>query len=229
MIVLGIETSAKWAGAALAGESGLLGVIERLDGGRTEQLQAILEDLFSGAGIAPADLDGVAVSLGPGSFTGLRIGLGAAKGVSLARGCPLVGVRLLPILARNVEPWEGLVSPWIDVGRGEVFGGAFRSGQEVAPAETRSPADHLRSIGEEGDPVLFVGSGSAKYRTLIEEIIGSRARFAEETRSLPSAGQIALTGRNRILSGLTDSLDDLEPLYARLADAKLPGGRDGPQ
>jgi len=221
MIVLGIETSSRWSGVALAGPDGPIGSMHLAEGGRTEHIHLLMVRLVEAAGFGPKGIDGVAVSLGPGSFTGLRIGLGAAKGLALGRGIPIVGLPLAPILAGAAAPWEGRTAVWIDAGRGEVWGALFRAGEEVSPGRTGPPEGHLRAFGE--GEVSFVGSGAKRYRLLVEKRLGARARFADGGTSTSVAIGVALAGRRRLSIGGGDRPDDLEPLYLRDAVARRPG------
>jgi tRNA threonylcarbamoyladenosine biosynthesis protein TsaB len=221
MIVLGIETSSRWSGAALVGPKGSIGAFHLREGGRTEHLHVLMIRLLDAAGIAVDAIGGLAVSLGPGSFTGLRIGIGAAKGFSLATGRPVVGVRLTRALAEAAEPWDGETAVWVDAGRGEVYGALFRSGEETGPGETSAPAAQIARLSD--GPVCFVGTGALRHRSFVEERLGSRARFLEEARSYPDARRIAELGAVRLLAGESDPIDSLEPLYVRGADARLGG------
>ncbi len=218
MIVLGIETSSRWSGVALAGPEGPIGAFHLREGGRTEHIHLLLLRLFEAAGLGPGSIGGIACSLGPGSFTGLRIGLGAAKGIALATGVPLVGVALPPLLAEGAGPWAGETAVWIDAGRGEVHSTLYRGGREIGSGSTGSPETELARLGGEG--VLFVGSGALRYRAFLEKRLGPRARFLEDRRNLPSAMQVALGGMGRLRSGEADDLDRLEPLYLRGAEAR---------
>ena len=218
MIVLGIETSSRWSGVALSGEDGPLGEFHLHEGGRTEHIHLLMVRLLEAAGLTPRSIGGVAVSLGPGSFTGLRIGLGAAKGISLATGNPVVGVPLVPLLAEAVLPWEGETAVWIDAGRGEVFGALYRRGEEVEAGRTAPPEDHLRRLA--AGETVFVGTGALRYREKVEGALGGRARYLERRRSLPDASRVARWGRELLLSGAADGIDDLEPLYIREVDAR---------
>ncbi|MFH1679731.1 MAG: tRNA (adenosine(37)-N6)-threonylcarbamoyltransferase complex dimerization subunit type 1 TsaB [Candidatus Eisenbacteria bacterium] len=218
MIVLGIETSSRWAGVALAGPEGPIGEFHLWEGGRTEHIHLLTVRLLDAAGIDPAAVGGVAVSLGPGSFTGLRIGLGEAKGLSLATGCRVVGVTLPPLLAEGALPWEGEIAVWVDAGRGEVHGTVFLEGAELEAGRTARPEEELERVGT--GEVLFVGTGALRYRSLIGERLGARARFLEGRRNFPDAGSVAARGSARLLSGESDPIDDLEPLYLRGAEAR---------
>ncbi len=220
MMVLGIETSARWAGAALGDEDGLIGHFEVTHGGRTEHLHSIILRLFQESSREQSDIGGVAVSTGPGSFTGLRIGMGVAKGISLAMGCPIVGIPVLPLLFSRGEFWRGGVAAWIDAGRGELFGAYQSPGKSAGEVRTLPVDEHLKTIGE--GEVLFIGSGALRFREVISSAFAERALFLPPHRNDPSAAEVALQGYGRISRGESDSLDHLEPIYLREADARLP-------
>lgn len=225
MIVLGIESSARWAGAALADEDGLIGHFQAQHGGRTEHLHSILVHLFEETDLVQSTIGGVAVSTGPGSFTGLRIGLGAAKGISLATGCPIVGVPSLPLLFSRADLWTGGVAAWIDAGRGEVYGSYRAEGENALEPRTLPVRDHLEIIG--GGETLFLGSGALRFRDEISSALREKGVFLPDERNNPSAAEVALYGYNTLHRGEGDPLDDLEPIYLREADARLPGGSGG--
>lgn len=134
MIVLGIETATAACGVALVGADGLLGTIQiaaRLV--HSERLVPMIDALFAESGVRRTDLQGVAVSQGPGSFTGLRIGVTTAKAIALALGLPVVGVPTLAALAANAGPAAGLVWPAIVAKRDEVYGAVYAGGEEPRP------------------------------------------------------------------------------------------------
>jgi tRNA threonylcarbamoyladenosine biosynthesis protein TsaB len=218
MIVLGIETSSRWSGVALAGPEGPIGASHLWEGGRTEHLHLLIVRLVEAAGLTPASIGGVACSLGPGSFTGLRIGLAAAKGIALAAGSPVVGVPLPPLQAESAGPWDGETAVWIDAGRGEVHATSFAGGKEILPGWTGSPEAELERIGS--GEVLFTGTGAVRYRRFLEERLGSRARVLDDRRCLPDATLLALRGWMRLCAGERDEIDALEPLYLRGAEAR---------
>lgn len=223
MIVLGIETSSRWSGVALADEGGLVGTFHMQEGGRAEHIHLLMVRLLEASGFATESIGGVAVSLGPGSFTGLRIGLGAAKGIALSTGCAIVGIALPSLLAESAAPWDGPVAVWIDAGRGEVHGTLFNKGRELSPGRTAPPEEHLDRL--DGETALFIGSGALRHRSLVENRFRGNARFLEERRNHPDAARVVMRGRELLLDGRGDSVDDLEPLYLRSADARRPEKR----
>ena len=128
MRVLGIETSGSLCGCAVVEDERLAGQkVSHLPGEHVEKLVQLIGDLLEEISVGIDGLDGVAVSLGPGSFTGLRIGLGTAKGICFGTGLPLAGVPTLDAMAETVCPWDGYIVPVRDARRGEIYMATFRS------------------------------------------------------------------------------------------------------
>jgi tRNA threonylcarbamoyladenosine biosynthesis protein TsaB len=196
----------------------------------SEQLLAGVDRVLRGAGLGLQDLDGIAVGLGPGSFTGLRVALSTAKGLAMALGIPLRGVPTLEALAHNVPFWSGVVCPMVDARRGRVYGGLFRGG----------PGHGLGRVGEDGirhvaswvgsmeGPVLFLGSGAAAHRQTIDAVLGGQARFAPPELMHPRGAVVARLGRDGLLEGRAEDLDSLVPFYLKPLEAEEPCGRGDP-
>jgi tRNA threonylcarbamoyl adenosine modification protein YeaZ len=185
--------------------------------------------LLGGAGIEPRDIDRVALVVGPGSFTGLRIGLAFAKGLYAALGADLVVMNSLELLARPLLAAHEAVCPMIDARKSEVYtaiyeqdaGKTDRAGERVrvsADPQAAAPAQFLASLQRR--PMVFVGSGVVRFRDLIEERFGSDASFAKEPFDQPSTELLCRLGQ--ALRPLGDAeVSSLEPFYIRPADAKL--------
>ena len=229
MLVLGVETATDRLGVAIAGEDRLLAELH-LDHGRkhAEQLAVGLDALLTDLDRKAGDLTGIAVSIGPGSFTGLRIGLAFAKGLALAIGAPIIGVPTLEVVAQAAEPYEGNVVACLDARRGEVYFSAYElhggrleplaGGPEVGPAER--VAESCRRLGGR---VLLIGGGAELLRgaAAIEAI---DAQWAPRTLALPRAGLVAARGIERLRSGGGEEPDHVEPIYVRRSDAELRRG-----
>jgi len=179
-----------------------------------------LIDALVAGGWTLQDVDLLAVAVGPGSFTGLRVGIATMQGLAVALGRPLLGVSSLEALARCAAEEHGdsasTISVWVDAWRGEAYTGLYRHGQEVRPATVGAPVDALAEID---GPVLLVGDGAALHRSLIEERLGRRAVFAAtmQPRLAPTIARIAAA---RAAAGERSLPDAITPLYVRRPDVE---------
>ncbi|TCJ14146.1 tRNA (adenosine(37)-N6)-threonylcarbamoyltransferase complex dimerization subunit type 1 TsaB [Flaviaesturariibacter flavus] len=140
-------------------------------------LQAAIRDLMTGAGRRLDELSAVSVSAGPGSYTGLRVGMASAKGLCYALGIPLLTVPTLKMMAAAAAPADGLLCPMIDARRLEVFAAVYNSKlEELVPAAPFILDENSFSAQLDAGPVTFFGNGSAKFRPLLTH---PNARFAE--------------------------------------------------
>lgn len=193
MLTLAFDTATAVATSALVDDDEVLGE-------RVSRAQTLLEDvdaLLRQAGAHPSDLDRLAVGLGPGSFTGLRIGLAVARGLALSLDVPGAGVSTLAALAAGAPEAQSV----IDAKRGEIF--TVLSGE---PAVLPLPDTHV----EEG--TVYVGDGARRYRWFFERY-GGIVPPDDDERHLPRARFHAA------LAGEPGSVDELEPLYLRVPDA----------
>ncbi len=220
MTVLGIETATSVCGAAVM-EDGVLLALEEINEGRVhaERLLPFIDSALRASGRTTASLHAIAVSIGPGSFTGLRIGLSIAKGLVLATGVPLVAVPTLEALASRTaraRKTDGLVLAAIDARRDEVYCQLFEaSGEELRPLwEPRDLAvDRLvEELG--GRRVLVTGDGRAK---VMARAAGGPVRCdeADAGAALCSAAEVARLGEERARAGKTEDPALLEPRYIK--------------
>ncbi len=224
MTVLGIDSATPGLGVALAGPEGLIAETTIHVGLQHSQtLLPAAEWLLETVGAGTRDIEGVAVTIGPGSFTAVRIGLATAKGICMASGIPLACVSTLAASAAR-HAWVSLpVVPMLDAKRREVYVGLYdvSTGEPVAvePDTVVSPQDWLE--GHKGE-ALFCGDGALAYRDLITEKLGAKAHFTPSWLPLASAGVVAVLGRQKILKGETIQPDAATPVYLRRPQAVLP-------
>lgn len=229
MRVLGIDTATSLASVGLADGARVVAErSERVGGYHAVALLPLIGEVLAAAGLAPDDLDLVAVSIGPGSFTGVRVGLSTGKGLALAAGLRLIGVPTLEALACAAGVGELPVCPALDAKKGEVYGAAYRRDGAglhccVGPVVT-DPETFARMIPTPG---TIVGDALGRYGPLWRDRLGARAAFDESV--CPSGGVVAVLGGERVRrTGAADDPATLEPAYVRLPDAqRRQNGRDG--
>lgn len=225
MIVLGIESSTPVASVALVSDAGLRGEIT-LNIGLThsEQLLPLVDTLLYQTKTRLDEVEGIAVGGGPGSFTGLRIGIATAKGLAQGRNIPLVGIPTLLALAYTQEGCSGLVSPVMNARKNEVYTALFRFGtgeaEQLAPYQAAAPGKWARELDTYGEPVTITGDGVEAYIDLWEEILKKKAVFPPSVLRTARAATVAWLGRQKFLEGHSDDLYSMKPLYIRLAEAE---------
>lgn len=215
MIVFALDTCLGACSAAvLDGGRVLAAASEAMERGQQERLGPLVLDVVERAGVGWRAVERVAVTVGPGSFTGLRVGLAFAKGVGLARGVPVVGIGTLAALAASAGA-GGRVLAAVDAKRGQVWMQAFGDGVALGPPEAPdAPEAGARAAALVGDgPVTVVGSGAALV-----------------AGALPGATVSALAAPHPVAIARLGSMADPAkappvPIYLRAPDAKLPGGR----
>ena len=235
MLILAIDSSTPVAGVALVRDGNL--VRESFINFRqthSEMLMPLVDETLKGCELTVGDLDALAVTMGPGSFTGLRIGLAAVKGLSLAAGLPVVGVSTLAALAHNICFTDYLVCPLLNARRQEVYGGCYDNrgpyprliGAEVAcPAEqlARSARELARQQGRPG--IIMLGDGFAPYREIFATQLGEQLQVAPAHLMLPRAsalGSLALVKAGR---GEYQAVMAMRPHYIRLSEAERKLGK----
>lgn len=180
------------------------------------------------SGVAPAELDAIAVGIGPGSFTGVRIGVATAKGLALALGKPIVGISSLRTLARGMSSGAGLCVPVLDAHKGEVYCAAFalEAGElveRVAPfhAQPEEAARRLREAA--GEQCLWLaGNGVGRYGEVFSGPLGAPFVRAPSFCDVPRGACLAHEATMQLARKGPDDLATLEPMYLRGSDAKLP-------
>jgi tRNA threonylcarbamoyladenosine biosynthesis protein TsaB len=224
MIVLGIETSTPQTSVALGSETAIVASTRLTGRARQDAVVPAIEHLLRWTGLELSAVGGVAVGLGPGLFTGLRVGVEAGKSLAQVLGVPIVGIASLDALAFGVRHTGRLIGAVIDARRGEIFyalyrpvpGGVVREGSyQVAPP------DHLAAdLEARGEEVLLAGNGAILYRRELEEA-GGRLEFASAASAHPQAESLVELAIPRLLREEHDRLFDVVPLYLRRSDAEI--------
>ena len=224
MILLALSTSGRAASAALLKDGVPLAEATR-DAGLThsETILPLTCELLEAHGLAPSDIDVFAADVGPGSFTGVRIGVSAVKGMAHGAGKPCVGVDALEALAAGVCLTDALICPIQDARAGQVYGAAFLAGMppvRMLPNMAEALPVYLdRALAVAGERRLcFLGDGVSTYRDAIVERLGERAVIAPaHMRYLrpASVGELAWLNRERSVDYLA-----LMPVYLRAPQAE---------
>ena len=217
MIILGLDTANGACSAAVVRDGVALAALsEPMTRGHQERLAPLVREVMVQAGVAFADLDRIGATVGPGSFTGLRVGLAFAKGLALALDKPCIGVGSLEALAAS-QPGPGLTAAVIDAKRGQVYLQLFDSGAALMAPDALPVEIAAARIAElwRGGPVRLVGPGAGLLAGMAPEI-----QIIERAAPDP----LALCA----LAAAKPADVPARPLYLRAPDAKLPGGRDLP-
>ncbi|NLY89856.1 MAG: tRNA (adenosine(37)-N6)-threonylcarbamoyltransferase complex dimerization subunit type 1 TsaB [Firmicutes bacterium] len=234
MRVLGIDTSLP------TGTVGLIDGVHILYEGRIpirpgggERIPALIDKALQVVGWRPEYLDLVAVGRGPGSYTGVRVGLAIGKGIAYSLGIPMVGVNTLLALAANNPGWPGLLCPVLDARRGRVYTGLYLRKEQGNWVELRPPelcllAELTAELKKEKTPVLFVGQGARLYREEITAALGPAAVFhgkEEGEIDQVSGVTVAFLGLLRWQKKNEDELFTCLPLYLQRTEAEIRWGK----
>jgi len=222
-VILGIETSTVACSVALYGERLLAEHTLYISQAHSVKLMPLVDAVLMNTDTKPAGISAVAVSVGPGSFTGLRIGVSTAKGLAFGWGIPVVPVPTLDALALTAVPWDGLVCTLLAARKNEVYGALFdgRTAAVVKPAGCYA-ADSLAPLFENTkSTVLVVGDAAHLYRDTLGCLLGNRVYIAPEGRRLPRASAVCELAVRLLQSGKTASPFELRPAYLRPSEAEV--------
>jgi tRNA threonylcarbamoyladenosine biosynthesis protein TsaB len=228
MRILALDTAGE-VGVVAVADGGLLAAIEVRAGARHgETLLAHVERALAASSIGVGDVELIAVGLGPGSFTGVRIGVATAKGLAVARRTPIVGVLTTRVIARGA--FGSLRVPVVDAHKGEVFVAAYEEAGggrlRAKLAETHGPPDAMgravrAAIGEAVNPVL-AGTGLTIHGDAFTAALGAPFTIAPRAYDAPRGALLALEAEEALAERGADDPASLEPLYVRASDAVLP-------
>ena len=222
MITLALDTSTRTGGCAVLRGDDVLAELPG-DAAHTHatRLPGDLMTVLERAHLVLADVEVFAVATGPGSFTGLRVGIATMQGLALPAGRPLVGVSVLDALARSAAgvALEGArVATWVDAWRGEVYAALFAGVEEVEGASVELPDRILARL--RGTHTLFIGDGVAAHRDAIRAVMGSHGELAPALEP-PLAGIIGRLAGADVEAGRRPGPADIQPLYVRRPDVEL--------
>ena len=212
-VLLNIETSTKNCSVSIA-DNGKIVAMKELNNGNyshAEVLHPFIEDILKEAGMLIGELEGVAVSKGPGSYTGLRIGVSAAKGLSFALNIPLISIDTLHSLSHAITVEAGTIVPMLDARRMEVYAAVFdKTHKQIRTIEAEIIEDSSFSEYLALGKVYFLGDGAQKCK---ETITHKNAIFVSD--KFPSSEQMALLSHEKFLRKETEDLAYFEPFYLK--------------
>ncbi len=227
-MILAFDTSTDWLSIAIGRSDQIIAEIEeRAPRAHLNRLLPAIDDLLKKAGGAPGDIEQIAVGVGPGSFTGVRIAISTAQGLAHAIGCPLIGVSTLDTIAARLPKSNATIYPILDAKRGEVYTAGYNNlGHRVSDHQVLAPEKLARKLSESGKPVLMTGDGLEKYRDIFQNELGDLATFSKPTLWPPNASVLIKLAREKIEKEPVGSYFKVLPIYIRLSDAEESSKRE---
>ncbi len=231
MLILAIDSATQVAGVALLDDSKLLKEeFSNFKRNHAEILMPMVDRVLQECGFKSADLDAVAVTVGPGSFTGLRIGMATAKGICMAGGVSLVGVSTLETLAWNLAGSRSLICPMLDARKGEIYAGLYKviggEPQSIYPDGAYAPDTFIDVIREktaefENYQCTILGDAVQRYGELFRSNLRSVIDQPPAHLILPRASALADLGARKFARGEVEELFSMRPVYLRLSEAEI--------
>ncbi|NVL91033.1 MAG: tRNA (adenosine(37)-N6)-threonylcarbamoyltransferase complex dimerization subunit type 1 TsaB [Desulfobacterales bacterium] len=224
MKILGVDTSSRTGSVAVCENDTVLAEVA-VTGAHThaKRLMPAVDATLEMAGLSIADCDGFAVTTGPGSFTGLRIGISTVKGFGVATKKPVAGVSTLEALAYQFPLFPHLICPVLDARKGQIYTALYECAdymkwKRVIKDCAAEPGEWFKQIQRS---CLFVGDGAVAYEGLIRETLGDLAHFAPSYLNTVRASVAAYIGMRQILDGRIIDVAGLVPRYIRKSDAEI--------
>jgi len=224
MKVLGIDTSTSCGSVGLIDDESIISeYLLNIPITHSERLLGAIGLILKEARFAIGDLDGWAISLGPGSFTGLRIGVSTVKGLALASQKPVVGVSTLDVLAYQISPTPYHICPILDARKGEVYTASYLYGEgndlkRESVYQAIKPEELIRKIQER---TIFVGDGVRTYGDYLRNSLSSLAVFPPNQLNVPHGSGVAKLGLELLRKGEHLDLATFAPLYVRPSEAEI--------
>ncbi len=223
MKVLALETATMAGSIAIVDDKDLIGEVKiNINVAHAERLMNSVDWLLKTSSVSIKEIDAFAISIGPGSFTGLRIGISTVKGFSYATRKPIVPISTLDAFAGTLPFCTYLICPMLDARKNEVYTGLYKWEDDlcrkVIPENAISPGDFLKVIKE---PTVFMGDGAKKYKNLIIDTLQTNAIFAPAAKMSPSASSVAEIAIEKLKEGITADPVSLTPFYIRKSEAEI--------
>ncbi|SMB89717.1 tRNA threonylcarbamoyladenosine biosynthesis protein TsaB [Desulfonispora thiosulfatigenes DSM 11270] len=228
MLILGLDSSTIVSGVAIFdSEKEVILAESFLNTGNThsEKFLPLIKSTLEQANLSLKDIEGIAVTKGPGSFTGLRIGMVTAKSLVQVTGTKLMGIKTLDALAYNLFGYSGIICPILNARKSEVYTALYQMQnnelKRISEYLALTPEKLVKLILENGSEVMFLGDGVPEYRAYLEQAIPSLARFASSNNLLTRSSSVAILGAKGFSENKEDSFFTLEPFYLRKSEAEI--------
>ncbi len=221
MKIIGIDTSTMTGGVALVSTEGFIGEYTlNIRTNHTERLLPAIHQVLQDAETELTNLDGIGVVIGPGSYTGLRIGVATAKAFGFSLGIKVWGVTVLEALAYQFESFPGLVVPLVDARRQEVYAQVWQGNKEQTKPENLPLAELLTRLEKKQEPLLFAGDGAIQYETMIRSKI-DWAEFPHQEMRVLLPRSVAALALRYFQQGEERDVFHLNPVYMRKTEAEI--------
>jgi tRNA threonylcarbamoyladenosine biosynthesis protein TsaB len=226
LMILGIDTSVEHVGVALGDHRGIRAhSMLASDRRHAESLTPMIQFVMQQAEAEMSDLSAVAVDVGPGLFTGMRVGIAAAQSIAWSLELPMIPVCSLDVVAMNADWSESVVAASLDARRGEVYWALYRmrtigaEPQRITEPVVTSPEDLAIHLADRGEEIVCVGSGFDRHQEVFQAL--QWAKFLGASGSYPSATHLVTLGGQRLAADVTVAPGAVEPMYLRAPDAEI--------
>lgn len=229
MNILAIDTCCSAATAAVLTDDRLVAeIVQNNKKTHSQNIMPMIDFMMSGAEMSIGDIDCFAAAVGPGSFTGVRIGVATAKALAHAAGKPCAAVSALHALAFNVADFGGIICPVFDARRGQVYNALFGGGgaerltpdRAISAEKLCDELDELIGADERTQGIMFLGDGLPVFADMFNKRFGKRAVFAKRSLRMNLAASVAEIGYEKLLLGDVCGYAELKPMYLRLSQAE---------
>ncbi len=225
-MILGIETAVENVGVALGDHRGIRAHSMLLsDRQHAESLTPMIQFVMTQAGIEMSELSAIAVDIGPGLFTGMRVGMATAQSMAWALDLPMLPVCSLDVVAMNADWSNDVVAAALDARRGEVYWALYRmrgigiEPQRITEPVVTPPEDLVVHLSDRAERVVCVGTGVERHREIFEQL--SFAEFGGSSMALPTASHVVLLGQQRLITDKTVGPNGIVLMYLRAPDAEI--------
>ncbi len=221
MNILAIDTSSLNATVAVLNDEKLLGeFIISNKNTHSQIIMPMLDEMLKFAGIDIDDIDVFATAIGPGSFTGLRIGIASAKALAQGSCKKIIGISSLNALAENVYEEGKIICPIIDARRGDVYNALYLNGECIVKDRAININELITELKSKNEKIVFVGDGVLLHKDTIANELGENAQFAMPSKVMAKASSVANLALNRAKNNDFDDIYSLEPIYLRQSQAE---------